>query len=284
MLTKTGMCPSSGQPRTQDQSRSLPPAVSKMREAARPEHHRLLPFPREDEGGAALDIPGSVRVDRFAHAIAAIGGMLARPEEAPCSVCRRREERLGNDARRQIATKIEDNHDHDGHSQPHNPASAREKSDMAVILGLLAVLMFSPCEGFLPVYLPGVSYGWTGFLLLSGVLAVATLAGMVTFTWLSLAGLERLKLAVLEQYENAVLGGLLVLLGTGLFNALNVVRALRISAGGDIAAVFGSAGQGNYSAANAFLDALAHHRALGIAGVEHQLGRLGRDRDGRDFG
>ena len=43
------------------------------------------------------------------------------------------------------------------------------------------------------VYLPGVSYGWTGFLLLSGVLAVATLAGMVTFTWLSLAGLERLE-------------------------------------------------------------------------------------------
>jgi nickel/cobalt transporter (NicO) family protein len=73
--------------------------------------------------------------------------------------------------------------------------------------------MFSPCEGFLPVYLSGVSYGWTGFLLLSGVLAVATLAGMVTFTWLSLAGLERLKLAVLEQYEDAVLGGLLVLLG-----------------------------------------------------------------------
>ena len=104
-------------------------------------------------------------------------------------------------------------HDHDEHSQPHNPASAREKSDMAVILGLLAVLMFSPCEGFLPVYLSGVSYGWTGFLLLSGVLAVATLAGMVMFTWLSLAGLERLKLAVLEQYENAVLGGLLVLLG-----------------------------------------------------------------------
>jgi hypothetical protein len=78
---------------------------------------------------------------------------------------------------------------------------------------LLAVLTFSPCEGFLPVYLSGISYGWAGFLLLSGVLATATLAGMVTFTWLSVAGLERLKLAALEKYENAILGGLLVLLG-----------------------------------------------------------------------
>lgn len=111
-------------------------------------------------------------------------------------------------------------HDHDqGHHHahevngPHSPDRACQKSDTAVILGLLAVLTFSPCEGFLPVYLSGISYGWAGFLLLSGVLATATLAGMVTFTWLSVAGLERLKLAALEKYENAILGGLLVLLG-----------------------------------------------------------------------
>jgi len=104
-------------------------------------------------------------------------------------------------------------HDHDGHGHLHSPASTRDKSDVAVILGLLAVLTFSPCEGFLPVYLSGISYGWAGFLLLSGVLAAATLAGMVIFTWLSLAGLERLKLAALERYENAILGGLLVILG-----------------------------------------------------------------------
>jgi ABC-type nickel/cobalt efflux system permease component RcnA len=102
-------------------------------------------------------------------------------------------------------------HEH-GHSHDHAPSTSG-KSDAAVILGLLAVLTFSPCEGFLPVYLSGIHYGWSGFLFLSAVLAAATLAGMVAFTWLSLAGLERLNLAVLEHYESAILGGLLILLG-----------------------------------------------------------------------
>jgi ABC-type nickel/cobalt efflux system permease component RcnA len=112
-------------------------------------------------------------------------------------------------------------HDHDhGHEHPHGPSQhshddppSTRRSDAAVILGLLAVLTFSPCEGFLPVYLSGIHYGWSGFLFLSAVLAAATLAGMVAFTWLSLAGLERLKLAVLERYESAILGGLLIFLG-----------------------------------------------------------------------
>jgi nickel/cobalt exporter len=112
-----------------------------------------------------------------------------------------------------------DDHDH-GHSQElaphgheHHLSSHERKSDAAVILGLLAVLTFSPCEGFLPVYLSGIHYGWSGFFLLSAVLAAATLAGMVVFTWLSLAGLERLKLTPLERYESAILSGLLILLG-----------------------------------------------------------------------
>jgi ABC-type nickel/cobalt efflux system permease component RcnA len=105
-------------------------------------------------------------------------------------------------------------HDHHHvHDHEESSASPDRKSDAAVILSLLAALTFSPCEGFLPVYLSGISYGWTGFLLLSAVLAMATLAGMVTFTWLSLAGLERVKFAALERYEDIILGGLLVILG-----------------------------------------------------------------------
>lgn len=87
------------------------------------------------------------------------------------------------------------------------------KSDWAAMVSLLALLTFSPCEGFLPVYVSGVSYGWTGFFLLTLILSVATVAGMVVFTWLTLAGMEKLKLAFLEQYERGVLGGLLCLLG-----------------------------------------------------------------------
>ncbi|MBI5762585.1 MAG: hypothetical protein HZA51_03570 [Planctomycetes bacterium] len=86
-------------------------------------------------------------------------------------------------------------------------------SDWVAIGSLLALLTFSPCEGFLPVYLSGIRYGWMGFALLSAILAGATLTGMVIFTWLTLIGLEKLKLQILEKYESGILGGALCLLG-----------------------------------------------------------------------
>lgn len=105
-------------------------------------------------------------------------------------------------------------HEHDGCD--HNSEAVQpppRKSDWAAILSLLALLTFSPCEGFLPVYVSGVRYGWTGFFLLTLILSVATVAGMVVFTWLTLAGMEKLKLSFLEKYERGILGGLLCVLG-----------------------------------------------------------------------
>ncbi len=103
-------------------------------------------------------------------------------------------------------------HGHDGcnHGEAAMPP---RKSDWAAIASLLALLTFSPCEGFLPVYVSGVRYGWSGFFLLTVILSVATVTGMVAFTWLTLAGMEKLKLAFLENYERGILGGLLFLLG-----------------------------------------------------------------------
>ena len=114
-------------------------------------------------------------------------------------------------------------HDH-GHAHgEHEPAPACDhaekmtppprKSDWAAITSLLALLTFSPCEGFLPVYVSGVKYGWGGFFLLTLILSVATVAGMVVFTWLTLAGIEKLNLKFVEKYESGVLGGMLCLLG-----------------------------------------------------------------------
>jgi nickel/cobalt transporter (NicO) family protein len=95
------------------------------------------------------------------------------------------------------------------------PAKA-SKSDRAVILGLFTLLTFSPCEGFLPVYLSGITYGWMGFVVLSAVLAFATIAGMVIFTWLTMSGMERLRLGFLERYERGILGALILFLGVGI--------------------------------------------------------------------
>ena len=86
-------------------------------------------------------------------------------------------------------------------------------SDRLAVTSLLALLTFSPCESFLPVYVSGVRYGWIGFALLTAVLSIATVLGMVIFTWLTLSNLEKLNLRFLEKYESGIIGGLLCTLG-----------------------------------------------------------------------
>lgn len=90
---------------------------------------------------------------------------------------------------------------------------ALSKSDLAAISSLLALLTFSPCEAFVPVYVSGIRYGWYGFALLTIILTVATIAGMVAFTSLALTGIEQVKLRFLEKYEAAVVGALLCAVG-----------------------------------------------------------------------
>lgn len=125
--------------------------------------------------------------------------------------------RHGDHAHRHTIQFVEDHHHgehgHDHGAEPTTPPPAKAKSDWAAILGLITLLTFSPCEGFIPVYISGVRYGWTGFALLTAILSVATVSGMVIFTWLTLIGLEKLKLRWLERYESGVMGGLLCLLG-----------------------------------------------------------------------
>ena len=104
-------------------------------------------------------------------------------------------------------------HDDDHEHQDEEMTPPPKRSDWGAIASLLALLTFSPCEGFLPVYVSGVRYGWSGFFLLTVILSVATVAGMVAFTWLTLAGMEKLKLRVFEKYESGIMGALLCLLG-----------------------------------------------------------------------
>ncbi|HEY5339194.1 MAG TPA: hypothetical protein VIJ85_13385 [Rhizomicrobium sp.] len=79
-------------------------------------------------------------------------------------------------------------------------------------MSLLALLTFSPCEGFLPIYVSAVRLGWAGFALSSVVLAFATTAGMLTFTALTLSGLNRIRVEAVEKYESGILGLVLCVL------------------------------------------------------------------------
>lgn len=90
---------------------------------------------------------------------------------------------------------------------------SQRSGDWAAISGLFVMLTLSPCEGFLPVYLSGVQFGWTGFWVLSCILAAGALAGMALFTWLTLVGLERFELKQFERYEAGLLAALFTILG-----------------------------------------------------------------------
>lgn len=112
---------------------------------------------------------------------------------------------------------------HCGHEQPgHSHIEAElegstlvssRRGDWAAISGLFIMLTLSPCEGFLPVYLSGVEFGWPGFFVLSGILAAGTLGGMLLFTWLTLVGLEKIELKRIERWEAALLGAAFAVLG-----------------------------------------------------------------------
>jgi ABC-type nickel/cobalt efflux system permease component RcnA len=103
-------------------------------------------------------------------------------------------------------------HEHK-HAQGGKPSVPRRHSDFAAIVSLLALLTFSPCEGFIPIYVSGVRYGWRGFALLTAILSIATVAGMLIFTFLALTGIEQIKLRSFEKYESGVMGALLCLVG-----------------------------------------------------------------------
>jgi nickel/cobalt exporter len=106
----------------------------------------------------------------------------------------------------------------DDHEKKHKPryvavAKTRPVSDRVAVTSLLALLTFSPCEAFLPIYASGVRYGWAGFALLTAILSVGCVTGMVVFTALTLAGVQRIKLGLLEKYEGGLMGVLLCVVG-----------------------------------------------------------------------
>jgi len=104
------------------------------------------------------------------------------------------------------------------HAHADRPPVRRYRSDGAAVLGLVALLTFTPSDAVLPVYLTSIGQGWAGYAVLSLSLTVATTAGMLLFTGLFMAGADRLKLDRLEHYELLLVGATLCVFG--LFVAL----------------------------------------------------------------
>jgi nickel/cobalt transporter (NicO) family protein len=105
-------------------------------------------------------------------------------------------------------------HDEGGHVHEHKRIDGSKRtSDRVAIASLLALLTFSPCEAFIPIYVSGIRYGWHGFGLLTVILSAGTVAGMVIFTGLTLIGTKQIQLGILEKYESGLMGVLLCVVG-----------------------------------------------------------------------
>ena len=91
--------------------------------------------------------------------------------------------------------------------------SRARTSDWVAIGSLFAMLTFSPCEAFLPIYVSGIRFGWGGFALLTLILSTAAVAGMLVFTSLALLGIRSIGLGWFERFESLVMGSLLLLVG-----------------------------------------------------------------------
>ncbi|HYE44194.1 MAG TPA: hypothetical protein VEA44_00310 [Caulobacter sp.] len=94
----------------------------------------------------------------------------------------------------------------------HPDAPKRYLSDRAAVAGLVLLLTLSPCEAFFGVYSAAIKHGWGAFALLSLVLLTTTVAAMLLFTGLTLAGARFIKLEALQARESALLGWALILM------------------------------------------------------------------------
>jgi nickel/cobalt transporter (NicO) family protein len=104
-------------------------------------------------------------------------------------------------------------HSHWEHELEDTTLVSRKSTDWAAVSGLFMMLTLSPCEGFLPIYLSGVRFGWHGFAVLSAILALGALGAMLLLTWLTLIGMERFSVQKFERFEAGLLGLIFSLLG-----------------------------------------------------------------------
>lgn len=92
------------------------------------------------------------------------------------------------------------------------PAERAPVSDAAAAWGLIGFLVASPGEALLPVYVGAGVHGWGVVAALTVAFAAGTVLGMVVFTGLALAGVERFRLQRLARFEGMALGLLLIAL------------------------------------------------------------------------
>jgi hypothetical protein len=96
----------------------------------------------------------------------------------------------------------------------HEPKKARPKlGEKSAVVTLFLALTLSPCEVVVAAFLAGVPFGLGYVLALALAASVATVVAMFLLTWLTLAGVERLRLPWLDRHEMSITGAILAAIG-----------------------------------------------------------------------
>ncbi|MEJ2383122.1 MAG: sulfite exporter TauE/SafE family protein [Xanthomonadales bacterium] len=79
---------------------------------------------------------------------------------------------------------------------------------------IFVIFVLGPCEPLIPLLMyPAAQESLSGVLLVTTVFGVVTVTTMLTVVWLTLVGLERLRLPALERYAHALAGGAVLTCG-----------------------------------------------------------------------
>jgi len=102
-------------------------------------------------------------------------------------------------------------HSHDQqHAHVHND---RNKVSIAP-WALFVVFIFGPCEVLIPTLMyPAATSGWTGVIVVTSVFGAATIATMVGVVLLVRAGVNFVRLSIMERFAHAIAGATICLCG-----------------------------------------------------------------------
>ena len=102
-------------------------------------------------------------------------------------------------------------HSHDQeHAHVHNDRSRVSIAPWA----LFVVFVFGPCEVLIPTLMyPAAKSSWFGVIIVTGVFGAATIATMVGAVLLVRAGVNFIRLSVMERFAHAIAGATICLCG-----------------------------------------------------------------------
>lgn len=100
---------------------------------------------------------------------------------------------------------------HDEHAHVHEARAGRTSITPWIIF---VIFVLGPCEPLIPLLMyPAATESLAGVLLVTTVFGVVTVATMLAAVWLTLSGLERLRLPALERFAHALAGGTVLACG-----------------------------------------------------------------------